>query len=171
MKELIKLNPKIMPDKHTFDQDLMYEEAKKIGKNKIVRISPSLAKELASCFSVKWGSTLKNEIARTLNWRFITDRELVDTLKIIVSDLIIAINVYDMLVFEDYNTGSIWQECVDNITNTEHGYVAKTSNFEVSVTDNGLIGIKTTYGAYVHLKEQWTRTSETTFTKVWDIKD
>lgn len=171
MKQTIKLNPKIMPEKHLFDPDLMYEEAKKIGKNKIVRMTPKLAMELASCFSVKWESTLKNEIARTLNWKIIIDDTMKEPLEIIVSNLIIDINVYDMLVFEDYNTGSIWQECVDNITNTEHGYVAKTPNFEVSVTDNGLIGIKTSYGVYVHLKEQWTRTSETAFTKVWEIKD
>ena len=170
MKELINLNPKIIPDKHLFDPDLMYEEAKKVGKNKIVRMTPKLAMELASCFSIKWESTLKNEITRTLKWQIIIDETIEDPLEIIVSDLIIDINVYDMLIFEDQNTGSIWQECVDSITNTEHGYVAKTSNFEVSVTDR-LIGIKTSYGAYVHLKEQWTRTSETTYTKVWEIKD
>lgn len=170
MKELIKLNPKIIPDKHMFDPDLMYEEAKKIGKNKIVIMTPKLASELASCFSEKWKSTLKNEIARTLNWRIIVDSTMKEPLEIIVSNLIIAISVYDMLVFKDYKTGSIWQECVDSITVIEHGYVAKTPNFEVSVTDR-LIGIKTSYGAYVHLKEQWTRTSETTYTKVWEIKD
>ena len=175
MKELIKLNPKIIPDKHMFDPDLMYEEAKKIGENKIVIMAPKLASELASCFSEKWKSTLKNEIARTLNWRIIVDSTMKEPLEIIVSNLIIAISVYDMLVFKDYETGSIWQECVDSITVIEHGYVAKTPNFEVTVTNNGLIGIKTTYGAaygaYVHLQEQWTRTSETTFTKVWDVKE
>ena len=169
MKELIKLDPKIIPDKHLFDPDLMYEEAKKIGKNKIVRMTPKLAMELASCFSIKWESTLKNEIARTLNWQIIIDSTMKEPLEIFVSDLIMDIHVYDMLVFEDQDNGSIWQECVDSITNNEHGYVAKTPNFEVTVTDNGLIGIKTSYGTYICLKEQWTKTSEMTFTKVWEI--
>lgn len=169
MKELIKLNPKIMPERHVFDPDLMYEEAKKIGKNKIVRMTPKLAMELASCFSEKWKSTLKNEITRTLNWQIIIDKTMKDPLEIFVSDLIVDIHVYDMLVFEEQDNGSIWQECVDNITNNEHGYVAKTPNFEVFVTNDGLIEIKTSYGTYICLKEQWTRTSETTFTKVWEI--
>ena len=91
MKELIKLNPKIIPERHMFDPDLMYEEAKKIGKNKIVRMTPKLAMELASCFSVKYESTLKNEIARTLNWQIIIDETMKDPLEIIVSDLTIDI--------------------------------------------------------------------------------
>ena len=169
MKELIKLNPKIIPDKHLFDPDLMYEEAKKIGKNKIVIMAPKLASELASCFSAEWKSTLKNEIARALNWQIIIDSTMKEPLEIFVSDLIMDIHVYDMLVFEDQDNGSIWQECVECIINADYGYIAKTPNFMVTVKDNKLTGIETDYGKYIYLKEQWTRTSEMTFTKVWEI--